>query len=208
MPSNQHSTLLKTCQKEARWVGLNVTSTVHGENKLTRNLIRHIIKTSLKLHNKVSANTRSLCIARGLKFNNDAVLVEIIIFMICFTQAGLKRSLSDMWDVPIFKTRLQDPVMKTGPDIFEKIVMPNYYDLSESPFSLNLIRISEYFKQDGINSFISNLTGVILQGYLCPEYEYKKDIEIQKLQESIKSGLGQILAEHDITAIKIAGKSA
>lgn len=208
MPDNQHSELVRKSEQNIYWRFLNITSPFRDENKLTRNLSCQIIKTSLKIHNKVVKDTKNTRFLENSSFNNDAVLVEIIIFMICFTQAGLKRSFHDLWDVPAFKSKLQEPVMKTGPVIIEKFVSPNYYDPLQSPTSVNLVRISEYFKKDGIDRFISNLAGAVLQGHLSPDYDYERNTDAQRLHASFKNGLGKILADHDIANIRIAGKSA
>jgi hypothetical protein len=208
MPDNQHSKLVQKCKQNIYWDFLRISSTFRDENKLTRNLSRQIIKTSIKIHNKVAKDTKSARFLGNRNFNNDAILVEIIIFIICFTQAGLKRSLHDLWDFPAFKSKLQEPVMKIGPVIIGKLVSPNYYDPLQSPASLSLVIISEYFKKDGIDKFISNIAGAVIHGCLLPNYDYEKNADVKQLQASFKSGLGKILADHNITTIGIAGKSA
>ncbi|MBI1302032.1 MAG: hypothetical protein GC137_10345 [Alphaproteobacteria bacterium] len=208
MPDQQQSKLMQKCKQGIYWRSVNVISPFRGENKLIRNLNHQIIKTSLKIHGKIVKDVKNTKFLENRNFNTDAVLVEIIIFMVCFTQAGLKRSLHDLWDVPAFKSKLQAPVMKTGQVIIEKLVSPNYYDPLQNPTSIHLVRISEYFKKDGIDKFISNLAGAVLQGHLSPDYDYERNSDAQQLQASFKNGLGKILADHDIANIKIAGKSA
>lgn len=185
-----------------------IYSLFQGEHKLTRNVVIQNLKTSIKIHDKIAKDIQADVSIKNRPFNDDAVFVEILLFMTCFSQAALKRSFHELWDVPVFKENLQEPVMKTGPVTFEKIISPNYYDLLQSPSSVYLVRISEYFKQDGIEKFIVNLFGVVAEGKLSPEYGGQGNPEIQKMKEIFRNGFGKILADHDIEITNLAGKSA
>lgn len=185
-----------------------VCSLFQGEHKLTRNVVIQNLKTSLKIHDKIANDIQASVSIKNRPFNDDAVFVEILLFMTCFSQAALKRSFHELWDVPTFKKNLQEPVMKAGPCTVERIISPNYYDLLQSPSSVYLVRIGEYFKQDGIERFIMNLFGVVAEGKLSPEYDGQENPETQKLNEIFRNGFGKILADHDIAITNLVGKSA
>lgn len=185
-----------------------ICSLFHGEHKLTCNVVTQNLKTSLKIHKKIANDIQAGASIKSGLFNDDAVFVEILLFMTCFSQAAVKRNFHELWDVPAFKKNLQEPVMRTGPYTVERIISSNYYDLLQSPSSIYITRISEYFKQDGIDKFISNLLGVVVERKLLPEYNSQENPETQKLKEVFRNGLGKILADHDLAITNITGKSA